>query len=350
MSNEKLQEAVIRVMKDEEKYAKRNVNNVNKVTLFQSPVTVNSQKKDANVIYERRIASVILAETIKQFKECNIQSTINNFGYYDSNEQVNATNDSKEQVDVMNWLRNDSEEQFNVINDSEELVDAKSNPSSDPKVATYTTNGKFTQKLLFSWFVPKIIPATIRPVDQIVTEDLPGIREILGSRQMVLPKASVTDSSRSGACILRTPRKVSCTSRDRSTPQDVKSSVATARLNPPSPILNSNSISPARTGTQDIISPRRSIITTEARNAEPIDAPITIFSAVNGHLTSFLSKVIGVEIFSRESTNVNARKRMDFASSSVIGESPNFLDLGMLPANTADKLKSVFAPLPEFKG
>ena len=65
MSNEKLQEEVIRVMKDEEKYAKRNVNNVTTDTLFQSPATINAQKKDTNMTNERRIASGILAETIK---------------------------------------------------------------------------------------------------------------------------------------------------------------------------------------------------------------------------------------------------------------------------------------------
>ena len=42
-----------------------NVNNVTKYTLFQSPATINAQEKDANVTYERRIASGILAETIK---------------------------------------------------------------------------------------------------------------------------------------------------------------------------------------------------------------------------------------------------------------------------------------------
>ena len=45
MSNEKLQEAVIRIMEDKERDAKRNVNNVTTDTLFQSPVTVNAQKK-----------------------------------------------------------------------------------------------------------------------------------------------------------------------------------------------------------------------------------------------------------------------------------------------------------------
>ena len=82
-------------MKDE-KNADRNINNITMDTMFQSPVTTNAQKKNANVKYERLIASDILAETIKEFKGCTIQSTINNFSYYDSEEQVDAIIDSKE--------------------------------------------------------------------------------------------------------------------------------------------------------------------------------------------------------------------------------------------------------------
>ena len=35
---------------------------------------------------------------------------------------------------------------------------------------------------------------------------------------------------------------------------------------------------------------------------------------------------------------------MDFSSNSVVAKSPNFLDLGLSPANTTDKLKSVIGP------
>ena len=65
LSSKKLQEAVRRVMEEEQKYAERNVNNVTTDTLFQSTVTINVQNTDANMIYERWIASGILTETIK---------------------------------------------------------------------------------------------------------------------------------------------------------------------------------------------------------------------------------------------------------------------------------------------
>ena len=49
LSSKKLQEAVIIVMVEEEKDSKHNVNNVTMDTLFQSPATINTQKKDTNV-------------------------------------------------------------------------------------------------------------------------------------------------------------------------------------------------------------------------------------------------------------------------------------------------------------
>ena len=52
-------------MEQEEKDDKRNVNNVTTDTLFQTPVTINAQNKNANVTNERRIALRILAEMIK---------------------------------------------------------------------------------------------------------------------------------------------------------------------------------------------------------------------------------------------------------------------------------------------
>ena len=52
-------------MEEEEKYAKRNVNNVTTDPFSKYPLTINAQKKDANVTYERQIASGVFAETIK---------------------------------------------------------------------------------------------------------------------------------------------------------------------------------------------------------------------------------------------------------------------------------------------
>ena len=51
---------------------------------------------------------------------------------------------------------------------------------------------------------------------------------------------------------------------------------------------------------------------------------------------------------SAEVANVNPRKRMKFASNSVFGETPKFMDLGLSPAHTADKLISIFAPATRY--
>ena len=95
--------------------------------MFQSLVTVNAQKKDANVIYERQNASDILAQRIKKIKVCTIQSTISNSTHSNYNEQVDAINNYEELVDTVS--------------------DPKSDPSSNTKVATYTTNVTFTKKI-----------------------------------------------------------------------------------------------------------------------------------------------------------------------------------------------------------
>ena len=76
-------------------------------TFCQSPVTTNTQRKIENVPNERRIFSNILSETIKLFKGLTIQSIINNSLYYHSEED-----------------------------------DAESDPNSDTKVATHTSDRK----------------------------------------------------------------------------------------------------------------------------------------------------------------------------------------------------------------
>ena len=144
-------------------------------------------------------------------------------------------------------------------------------------------------------------------------------------------------------------REVNRTGRDGSTPRDVNTAVATARLNLQSPNFISNSDSPTRTGTQDIVIPRQSIIPQKGRNGDPLDAPINQFLAVHGHPTPIFIKVIGPKTVPDESADVYVRKRMDFWSNSVVAESPNFMDFRLSPANTTDKLKSVIGPTTRVK-
>ena len=69
---------------------------------------MNVQKKDANFLLERRLASGVLSEIVENFKGCTIQSY----------KQVDKIIDSDEHVDARSWLRNDSTEQVDAINDS----------------------------------------------------------------------------------------------------------------------------------------------------------------------------------------------------------------------------------------
>ena len=159
---------------------------------------------------------------VENFKGCTIQSTISDSTHSNSDKQVDKINDSEKQVDARNWLRNDSVEQVDQINDSNKRVDAiindskkqvdsisdsgklvltgsdqKSDPGSDLKADTHTTNGIFTQKLLISRFIPKIIPVVFWPINPPITVDVMGVQEILSPLQTVLLKASITDVVRS---------------------------------------------------------------------------------------------------------------------------------------------------------
>ena len=51
-----------------------------------------------------------------------------------------------------------------------------------------------------------------------------------------------------------------------------------------------------------------------------------------------------MDAVSREVTDINVCKRMNFASNSVLSETPKFMELGISPTHTADKLNSVFSP------
>ena len=115
-------------MEQEEEEIERNTNNITCNISFQSLVTMNVKKKDENWSLERRRATEVLDEMVKEFKWCTIQSV----------EQVDTTVDSEEHVDVRNWLINDSTKQVDAISDSEKLVVDGSDPKSALRVATHT--------------------------------------------------------------------------------------------------------------------------------------------------------------------------------------------------------------------
>ena len=96
---------------------------------------------------------------------------------------------------------------------------------------------------------------------------------------------------------------------------------------------------------QDIINPRHlgGVIKGD-RNAEPFGAHINENLTKNSDPTTFFSHVVGVKAVPGEVTDVNASEMMNFANNPVFGKNPKFVDLGLSPAHTADKLKSVIGP------
>ena len=132
--------------------------------------------------------------------------------------------------------------------------DPKSDLSNNPKVATHSTNGNFTQILLISRFVPMIVPVTIGPIHPLITADVMVVQDVLSPRQTVLLKESVTDAAGSCTHIFRgTPGKVSQTSREDATPRGIISD-ENSRLISPILVSNPTSVFPAHFGNQDIIS------------------------------------------------------------------------------------------------
>ena len=85
---------------------------------------------------------------------------------------------------------------------------------------TDTTSRNSPHKLILNGLISKIIPGTICPIGQMIMEDVEVIGESLDVRQTVISKEITTDAAHSGARILWTPREVSSTGRDRTTPQD----------------------------------------------------------------------------------------------------------------------------------
>ena len=57
-----------------------------------------------------------------------------------------------------------------------------------------------------------------------------------------------------------------------------------------------------------------------------------------------------METVSAEAAEVNPCERVNFASNSVFGKNPKFVDKGISPAHKADKLNSIFVPATRVGG
>ena len=129
MSKEKFQQAINTIVaetEDEERYEKRNANNLTTDTLIQPPVTTNTPRTKIHVANERRISSESLTEMLEGFNRLTLQSTINNSADDHSNKNV-AKSDQK----------------------SDPLVNNHTSDGKKEKIAdTDTTKGNSARKLL----------------------------------------------------------------------------------------------------------------------------------------------------------------------------------------------------------
>ena len=143
--------------------------------------------------------------------------------------------------------------------------DTESDPNTDLLVATHTidgkkrkvtdtdtTNGNSPHKLLINWTTPVII----LPIEPPITDGVTAVRGTLHARQMIASKEIVTDAALSGAHILRDPAAVNQKETDGMIPRDGNTVGTPPILNSPVQIGGGPSISPTRTGSQEISSPR----------------------------------------------------------------------------------------------
>ena len=151
--------------------------------------------------------------------------------------------------------------------------DAEDNQKSAPKVDTHTsdekerkvtetTNRNPPQKLLSNRTLP-IITTLIDPW-------IPDGIETCGGTPHVRPtptsKVVITDVTRSSVRIFQTHAGVSKKDRDGTTPHNCNTSIKSPRLKSPVTISGGTTVSPTRTGSQDIVSPKRPTISVEVRD------------------------------------------------------------------------------------
>ena len=258
-------------MEDVERDAERNANNMTMDTFIQSPVTTNTQRNIANLPKERQISYGILAETLKGFKGLTLQSTINNFVYYNSEED-----------------------------------DVESNPNRDPKVATHvsdrkkrkvtdtdTNNVNSPHKLLINRLIPEIIPVLIPTIYQTAMDGVAAIGGTFHAQCTILLEDIVTDAAHSAAHIFTYPTALNWIDTYGTIPRDGNAFGMPPIFTTPVRIGDGPSVSPTRMGSQDIGSPRGSIGPQEFRDAQPLDTSINGIYSKHRDPASTWIKVIG---------------------------------------------------------
>ena len=302
LSNDKLQQAVSKVMAETEE-EERNNNNVTMVTFCHSLATTNTQRKNSEIPNEWRTASGFLAETIKGYKRLTLHSTINDSEYYSSDKDY-AESDPKKDLLV-----------------ATHTSDGKKNKATD----TGTINRSSPQKLLINRTIPTIIP----PINPQIADGVAAGRGNAHAGQTIASKVIVTDAARSGARAFQDPAAVNRKDTDETIPQDGNTSRIPPRLNSPFIIGGGISFYPSRTGGHDSFIPSRPIGPVEVRNAQIFHTSINGNSAKNGDPTPTFSKIIGREISNNSSADVYLCCWVNLTRDVVLTKIPNFMNMGL---------------------
>ena len=117
------------------------------------------------------------------------------------------------------------------------------------------------------------------------------------------------------------------------------------RLNTPFWIGAGAYVSPTGIRSQDIESPRGSIVLQDVRNAQPFDSSINRISTKHRDPAPTLSKGIGGKLSKKSSADIYSIYWMNFTHDAVLTKSPNFTNLGLASVHTPDELGSFSIPI-----
>ena len=176
-----------------------------------------------------------------------------------------------------------------------------------------------------------------------------GIGVTLHAHCMIISKEIVLDMVCSDVRVFRTPMDVFCHGTNVSTPWDGNTDVGFTNLDSPVRIGGYNSVSPSRTGSQDIIDTLGSIGPQWSREAQPLDTSINRIYFKHRDPAPTCSEVIGCNFADESSSDDNSCCWMNLTRDAVLTKVPNFVNLGLSSVHTLDELGSVFSPTTRIK-
>ena len=149
----------------------------------------------------------------------------------------------------------------------------------------------------------------------------------------------------SAARVFKYPPVVNWKDTDGTIPWDRNTAVTSPRLNTPFWIGAGAYVSPTGIRSQDIESPRGSIVLQDVRNAQPFDSSINRISTKHRDPAPTLSKGIGGKLSKKYSSDIYSIYWMNFTHDAVLTKSPNFTNLGLASVHTPDELGSFSIPI-----